>query len=78
MALVNLYIHFNGNAEEAFNFTKLYLAGRFAKKMRYKDLPETSFSIVEPDAGRIMHIAPPHRETEHATRQRQRCRPWDR
>ena len=27
--------------------------------MRYKDLPETSFSIAEPDAGRIMHIALP-------------------
>ncbi len=31
MALINPYIHFNGNAEEAFTFYKSVFGGEFAK-----------------------------------------------
>jgi len=36
MALINPYIHFNGNAEEAFTFYKSVFGGEFAKTMRTK------------------------------------------
>ena len=59
MALVNPYIHFNGNAEEAFTFYKSVFGGEFSKMMRYKDLAGTQFPIPENDAERMMHIALP-------------------
>ena len=36
MALINPYIHFNGNAEEAFTFYKSVFGGDFVKMIRYK------------------------------------------
>lgn len=59
MALINPYIHFNGNAEEAFAFYKSVFGGAFAKIMRYKDLSSPEFPIAENDENRIMHIALP-------------------
>lgn len=59
MALVNPYIHFNGNAEEAFTFYKSVFGGEFSKMMRYKDLAGTQFPIPANDAERMMHIALP-------------------
>lgn len=57
MALINPYIHFNGNAEEAFTFYKSIFGGELAKIMRYKDLSSPEYPIAENDANRIMHIA---------------------
>jgi PhnB protein len=59
MALINPYIHFNGNAEEAFTFYKSVFGGEFARVMRYKDLSGSGFPIPENDANRIMHIVLP-------------------
>lgn len=59
MALINPYIHFNGNAEEAFTFYKSVFGGAFTKIMRYKDLSGPDYPIPENDANRIMHIALP-------------------
>lgn len=59
MALINPYIHFNGNAEEAFTFYKSVFGGEFAKMMRYKDLSSPEFPIAENDANRLMHITLP-------------------
>lgn len=59
MALINPYIHFNGNAEEAFTFYKSVFGGEFAKMMRYKDLSGPGFPIADKDANRLMHIALP-------------------
>jgi PhnB protein len=59
MALINPYIHFNGNAEEAFTFYKSVFGGEFAKMMRYKDLSSPEFPVAENDANRLMHIALP-------------------
>jgi PhnB protein len=59
MALINPYIHFNGNAEEAFTFYKSVFGGAFEKIMRYKDLSSPEFPIAENDANRIMHITLP-------------------
>lgn len=59
MAQINPYIHFNGNAEEAFTFYKSVFGGEFAMIVRFKDLsgPESPFS--ENEANKIMHIALP-------------------
>jgi PhnB protein len=59
MAQINPYIHFNGNAEEAFTFYKSVFGGEFAMVMRFKDLelPESISNVNE--ANKIMHIALP-------------------
>ena len=59
MALINPYIHFNGNAEEAFTFYRSVFGGEFAKIMRYKDLSSPEYPIAENDADRLMHITLP-------------------
>ena len=59
MALINPYIHFNGNAEEAFTFYRSVFGGEFSKMMRYKDLSSPEYQIPENDADRLMHIALP-------------------
>ncbi|MEI6264367.1 MAG: VOC family protein [Sphingobacteriia bacterium] len=59
MALINPYINFNGNAEEAFNFYKSVFGGEFAQVMRFKDLASPDFVVSEKEANKIMHIALP-------------------
>jgi len=59
MALINPYINFNGNAEEAFMFYKSVFGGEFAMLVRFKDMPNPEFSLSENEADKIMHIALP-------------------
>lgn len=59
MALINPYINFNGNAEEAFNFYKSVFGGEFAKIMRFKDLANADFQVSESESNKIIHIALP-------------------
>ena len=63
MALINPYVHFNGNAEEAFTFYQSVFGGQFAKMIRYKDLANDAFPIAENDADRLMHISLPISKT---------------
>ncbi len=59
MALINPYINFNGNAEEAFIFYKSAFGGEFAQVMRFKDMASPDFPVTETEANKIMHIALP-------------------
>jgi PhnB protein len=59
MASINTYIHFNGNAEEAFTFYKSVFGGEFAMIARFKDLSSPEHPIAEKEANKIMHIALP-------------------
>ena len=59
MAQINPYIHFNGNAEEAFTFYKSAFGGEFATIVRFKDMPIAEHPISEKEADKIMHIALP-------------------
>jgi PhnB protein len=59
MALINPYINFNGNAEEAFTFYKSVFGGEFSNITRFKDLPNPGFTVSEKEATKIMHIALP-------------------
>jgi PhnB protein len=59
MAQINPYIHFNGNAEEAFSFYKSVFGGEFAMIIHFKDMPMAGNNISEHEADKIMHIALP-------------------
>lgn len=59
MAQINPYIHFNGNAEEAFTFYKSIFGGEFSMITRFKDLQIAEMPISENEANKIMHIALP-------------------
>jgi PhnB protein len=59
MASVNVYLIFNGNCEEAFNFYKSSFGGEFPYIGRYKDMPpsEESKPVSAVDGEKIMHIS---------------------
>ncbi|MBL7786154.1 MAG: VOC family protein [Chitinophagales bacterium] len=59
MAKINPYIHFNGNAEEAFTFYKSVFGGEFAMISRFKDMATLDNAISEKEADKIMYIALP-------------------
>ena len=59
MAVINPYLNFKGNAEEAFNFYKTVFGGEFAMVMRFKEVPAEAGSNAPEDQDKIMHIALP-------------------
>ena len=60
MTAVNVYLTFNGNCEEAFNFYKSVFGGEFPYIGRFKDMPPTDGKAVsEKDANKIMHVSLP-------------------
>lgn len=59
MAQINPYIHFNGNAEEAFTFYRSVFGGDFARVVRFKDFENNEHPFPENEANNIMHIALP-------------------
>ncbi|MGZ8509915.1 MAG: VOC family protein [Chitinophagaceae bacterium] len=61
MATVNVYLTFNGNCEEAFNFYKSVLGGEFPYIGRFKDMPpQPGQPVMSDDMGkRIMHVSLP-------------------
>lgn len=59
MAQINPYIHFNGNAEEAFTFYKSVFGGAFATVVRFRDMAFEGNPTSEGEADKIMHIALP-------------------
>jgi PhnB protein len=58
MALINPYLNFPGNTEEAFNFYKSIFGGDFAMIQRFGDTPEAG-TVAEEDKNKLMHIALP-------------------
>lgn len=60
MATVNIYLTFNGNCEEAFNFYKSVFGGEFPYIGRFKDMPPGEGSQLKPEEeNRIMHVSLP-------------------
>ena len=61
MATVNVYLTFNGNTEEAFNFYKSVFGGEFSYIGRFKDMPvdENCPPPSEAEGNRIMHVSLP-------------------
>ena len=58
MAIINPYLNFMGNTEEAFNFYKSVFGGEFAMLMRFKDTPEAD-KLPANEQDKIMHVALP-------------------
>ncbi len=58
MATVNVYLSFDGNCEEAFNFYKSVFGGEFTYMGRYSDMPiaQGQPPIKEADKNKIMHV----------------------
>ena len=54
MAQINPYIHFNGNAEEAFSFYKSVFGGEFITVSRFKDFPNPDYPFPEDEAEKIL------------------------
>lgn len=60
MTTVNVYLTFNGNCEEAFNFYKSVFGGEFPYIGRYKDMPpQDGHKMDNKDAEKIMHVSLP-------------------
>jgi PhnB protein len=60
MATVNVYLTFNGNCEEAFNFYKSVFGGEFPYLGRFGEMPPSEENKVSPEhANRIMHVSLP-------------------
>lgn len=61
MTTVNIYLSYNGDCEEAFNFYKSVFGGDFQYLGRYKDMPPTDdCPAVTGEAGeKIMHVSLP-------------------
>ena len=60
MALINVYLNFNGNCEEAFNFYKSVFGGDFSYIGRFKDMPpQGGKQMSAADGNNIMHVSLP-------------------
>ena len=60
MATANIYLTFNGNCEEAFNFYKSVFGGEFPYIGKFKDMPPGEDSKLNPgEENRIMHVSLP-------------------
>jgi PhnB protein len=58
MPIINPYLNFDGNCEEAFNFYKSVFGGEFGYVGRFSEMPESpEFSIPDEMKNRIMHIS---------------------
>lgn len=60
MTTVNIYLNFNGNCEEAFNFYKSVFGGDFPYVGRFKEMPTEGGKALPLEMGeKIMHISLP-------------------
>ncbi|MFM7022297.1 MAG: VOC family protein [Flavobacteriales bacterium] len=61
MAVVNVYLNFNGNCEEAFNFYKSAFGGDFSYVGRFNEIPPQEGAPAMPKemSEKIMHISLP-------------------
>ena len=60
MATVNIYLTFNGNCEEAFNFYKSVFGGEFPYIGRFKEMPpDENYRLNPEEENRIMHVSLP-------------------
>ena len=59
MTKINIYLNFNGNCEEAFNFYKTVFGGEFPYVGRFRDMPVQENMPPLPDdmVNKIMHIS---------------------
>jgi PhnB protein len=56
MQNIDIYLHFNGNSEEAFSFYKSVFGGEFIAVQRYKDVPGSEKMSAD-DREKMIHIS---------------------
>lgn len=56
MTLINPYINFNGNAEEAFQFYQSIFGGEIFNIIRFKDLADPDSKVDNEEANKVMRI----------------------
>jgi PhnB protein len=60
MPVINPYLTFKGNCEEAFNFYRSVFGGEFAYIGRFGDMPpQEGHTMPESDKDKIMHVSLP-------------------
>jgi PhnB protein len=59
MASISRHIHFNGNAEKAFEFYKSVFGGEFTCLKRFSELNSPEFSFQEEEQNKIMLVRLP-------------------
>ena len=60
MAIINPYLTFLGNCEEAFNYYKSIFGGEFSFVGRFGEMPpQEGMELSEEDKNKIMHISLP-------------------
>ena len=60
MATANIYLTFNGNCEEAFNFYKTVFGGEFTHIGYFDEMPENDdYKVPEADKDKVMHVSLP-------------------
>ncbi len=61
MTTVNVYLTFNGNCEEAFNFYKSVFGGEFSSLGRFGEMPpqEGMPPVPDSDKNKLMHVSLP-------------------
>ncbi len=60
MTTINIYLNFNGNCREAFDFYKSVLGGEYSYISTFGDIPTSEgMEIPEADKSRIMHVSLP-------------------
>ena len=58
MTTVNIYLNYDGNCEEAFNFYKSVFGGDFGYLGRFGEMPESNdYKVPEADKNKIMHVS---------------------
>lgn len=53
--IINVYLNFSGNTEDAFNFYQSILGGELSI-VRFKDMPMEGANIPQKDQNKIMHV----------------------
>lgn len=60
MASVNIYLTFNGNCDEAFNFYKSVFGGEYVTHSLFKDMPpDPKYPVADEDKEKVMHVTLP-------------------
>ena len=60
MNIINIYLTFDGNCEQAFNFYKSVFGGEFVQISRFGDMPPNpNYPVKEEDKNKVMHVALP-------------------
>jgi len=55
----NIYLTFDGDCEEAFDYYKSVFGGEFAVRQRFSDGPQEMVGVAEDEQNRIMHVSLP-------------------